>query len=128
MKKGFTLIELIVVIIIIGILASVAVPMMQNITERTKRTEAIAALGTIRTAERIVKMEFGFYVDFGDQVLPEDTILGKYLKNSDLSGKYYTMYVYRVERNKDRILAMGQDGIFTIMKLSTGEISYTDEP
>jgi len=51
MKKGFTLIELMIVVAIIGILAAVAVPAYQDYVRKAREGEAINLLGDIRTAQ-----------------------------------------------------------------------------
>ena len=49
MKKGFTLLELIVVIIIIGILATLGFSQYTRMIERSRGAEARSLLGAIRT-------------------------------------------------------------------------------
>ena len=61
MKKGFTLLELIVVIIIIGILATLGFTQYTKVIERGRTAEAKAILGTIRTAQESYKLENGSY-------------------------------------------------------------------
>jgi len=60
-KKGLTLIEIIVVVLVIGILAALSLPGFDKTKERTLDKEAQASLSLIQAAERIYKMEAGFY-------------------------------------------------------------------
>lgn len=49
MKKGFTLIELVIVIVILGILAAVAIPRFVDLTGQAKDAAARGALGGLRS-------------------------------------------------------------------------------
>jgi len=51
MKKGFTLLELIVVVIIIGILASLGLPQFFKTVEKGRAAEGTSLLGTLRSAQ-----------------------------------------------------------------------------
>ena len=61
MKKGFTLIELIVVIIIVGILASVGMTQYTKVVEKERAAEARLILGTLRSAEISEQIDSGSY-------------------------------------------------------------------
>lgn len=61
MKKGFTLLELLIVIIIIGVLAVVALTQYRNLSERARMSEAKSVIGAIRTAERIYHEDQGSF-------------------------------------------------------------------
>jgi len=60
-KNGFSLVEVVVVIIIIGILGALALPGFGVTKERTLDKEAKANLRLIQAAQKIYRMEMGFY-------------------------------------------------------------------
>lgn len=57
LKKGFTLVELMVVIVIIGILAALAIPRFLGATNKTKATEFKPVLKQIFTLEEAFRQE-----------------------------------------------------------------------
>jgi prepilin-type N-terminal cleavage/methylation domain-containing protein len=63
MKKGFTLIELIVVVIIISILATLAIPQYIAATERAKSAKARHAIGLIAQAEKLYRAGNDTYIN-----------------------------------------------------------------
>jgi len=68
LKKGFTLVELMVVIVIIGILAALAIPRFMGATNKTKATEFKPVLKQIYTLEEAYRQEnpTGNYAELRD--------------------------------------------------------------
>jgi prepilin-type N-terminal cleavage/methylation domain-containing protein len=62
MRKGFTLIELIVVVIIVAIMATFAIPQYLSATERAKSGKARNAMGLIAQAEKLYRADKDLYL------------------------------------------------------------------
>jgi type IV pilus assembly protein PilE len=60
-KKGFTLLELIIVIIIIGVLATLGFSQYTKMIEKGRAAEARAILGSLRTMQAAYYLENGIY-------------------------------------------------------------------
>ena len=59
MKKGFTLLELIIVIIVIGILATLGFTQYARLIEKARGAEARAIMGDLRTKAAAYRLERG---------------------------------------------------------------------
>jgi len=66
MKKGFTLLELIIVIIIIGVLATLGFTQYGRTIEKSRGAEARAIAGNIRTLAAAFRLEYGTCLGFGN--------------------------------------------------------------
>ncbi|MFH1457896.1 MAG: prepilin-type N-terminal cleavage/methylation domain-containing protein [Candidatus Omnitrophota bacterium] len=61
MKRGFTLLELIIVIIVVGILATLGFVQYTSMIEKGRKAEARSILGTLRQLEVVRYQETGAY-------------------------------------------------------------------
>jgi len=66
MRKGFTLLELLIVVIVIAILATFAVPQYLTAVERTKASKAKHALSLIAQAQKMYRANEDTYVAVAD--------------------------------------------------------------
>jgi len=91
MKKGFTLIELIVVVIIIAILSTFAVPQYLKVVERAKGGKARHNMSLIAQAEKMYRAENDTYINAGSGAA--NATLGQYVELSDVDADTEWTYV-----------------------------------
>ncbi len=94
-RKGFTLVELMIVILIVAILAAVAIPLMTGRLDSAKWSEAKAAMGTIATNIRAYCAGEGCPVTAfsgAGNVIADCQLIG--LAQNDLDGTYFSKDCY----------------------------------
>ena len=93
MKKGFTLIELMVVIAIIGILSAIALPRFTDLTASAKVAQVQGNLANLRTAIGMFYAKNDIYPTYGEAgALNKNTEGSDISKEGDLSVKFTEFY------------------------------------
>lgn len=120
MKKGFTLVELLVVIMIIALLASMVAPNLFNKLEDAQRKTTKNQLANLSTALDSFRLDFGRYptTEEGLAILSvkQSTLKkwnGPYLTKKLKEDAWGNAYVYKYpgkEGNEYELLSYGADG------------------
>jgi len=63
-KRGFTLIEILIVVVILGILAAIVIPQFTSASEEAKGSSVQSQLQTVRSQIELFNMKEGAYPDF----------------------------------------------------------------
>lgn len=73
MRKGFTLMEVLITVCIIGILAGIAIPSYQDSVRKGRRVEAMTELNAVsQTLERCYSQFYGYNTDSGCTLTSEE--------------------------------------------------------
>lgn len=105
MKKGFTLVELIIVVIIIGILATIAVPQYMKAVERARAGKARSALVMISNAEKMYGAEWnGLYTAVAAGGLVGSGV-NNYVEMSDIAADVDWNYSVTIAANEYSVIA-----------------------
>ena len=103
MRKGFTLLELIVVIIILGVLATLGLTQYGRMVERSRGAEARAILGNLR------KFAAGYYMEWGSTTGMPANLLGLGTQQDQVPtvcrGSHY--FSYGIAGNADPEIGFG---------------------
>lgn len=91
MRKGFTLVELLVVVMVIAILATIAVPQYIKATERANGGKARNAIALIAQGEKLYRAENSTYVAVAAD--NANAILGSYVELQDVDADTGWTYV-----------------------------------
>jgi prepilin-type N-terminal cleavage/methylation domain-containing protein len=90
-SKGFTLLEIIIVVVILGVLASIAAPMFSKAIKTVYRWNAFAMLENIEQAQKVYRLENGFYYPKSDSQGDLDVINQNL--SLDLNERYWDFTV-----------------------------------
>ena len=130
LKKSFTLMELLIVIVIVGVLAALALPGFTTSKERALDREARASLSLMQAAEKIYRMEAGFYYPPATTT-SNVTLINRYLKISLPSGGASWSYTADGVNSRTTATRIGYSTVRTWTLTNTGSTptcSGTDCP
>lgn len=94
MKKGFTLMELLVVVLIVGILSAVALPQYEKAVEKSRSAEALSLLKSIHQAQKIYFMQTGTHTSKLDDLDITFSGAADHDMGSGITGKKTKYFVY----------------------------------
>ncbi|MBX3381290.1 MAG: prepilin-type N-terminal cleavage/methylation domain-containing protein [Phycisphaeraceae bacterium] len=84
-RKGFTLVEILIVVVILGILAAIVVPQFTNATQDAQAGNIKAQLDTLNNQIELFRARTNAYPDFTATTVWDDMIKDGYVKSAPLN-------------------------------------------
>ncbi|MBN1816614.1 MAG: prepilin-type N-terminal cleavage/methylation domain-containing protein [Sedimentisphaerales bacterium] len=124
MRKGFTLVEILIVVVILGILAAIVIPQFTNASEEASVNSLRADLQTMRSQIELYKVQHlgqtPTVADFVTQMTGQTNINGA-------AGTDFGPYLERIPTNQfvnsNTVAAADAAGVGWVYNATTGRIS-----
>ena len=121
MKKGFTIIEVLIVIGIIAILTVIIFPSINNIRKKNRDTERVGDISAIQLGLALYKNKNNVYPANLDTLLPDKYVTLDSITPPDSSDSYHYVPLARNPSTKCTYYHLG-----TLLELSSGQIDTVD--
>ncbi len=87
LKKGFTLVEILIVVVILGILAAIVIPQFTSASETAKASSLVSQLQTIRSQLELYQVQHnGDYPDLSAVPTGGSTVWDQLTETTDIDG------------------------------------------
>ena len=129
-RKGFTLVEILIVVIILGILAAIVIPQFTSASEDARRNSALSLLQTIRAQVELYKLQHGdkWPTASGNPVAAEwdwDALTGTTTYGSKTFGPYLQQTPANPFNNSSTVAAAAASGVGFVVD-TNGKIFAVD--
>ncbi len=129
-KRGFTLVEILIVVIILGILAAIVIPQFTNASEDARKSSLTTQLQTIRAQISLYKLQHRdqapALADFWDKMTKATDDSGDTFaagtSESGPFGKYFESAVVNPLTGKSELAATAGASVGWVYDEATGEV------